>query len=277
MINKNDNIYIKRPEIVERIEYKYIIPENKHYISQDNRSEYKKKQDQYNAQHKYNKYIEDKQIKEGTEKLMGFINFLDYAGLATGATGLSTKIPSLLKNGIKYTSKHIRNNIASKEIEKQSKKLLDINKKIPNNVGWGPKQSIHVIHDTNSNKLPNLYFPERWDAVNEGAPKTGIWFQGKIGIPRTLANHSIKGKTEKAEKARNLFFKRPYRLEGDLELEKPIITVGEVSNRSELEHLADKMGADGVIFNNVYDNGYSNNQVIFSFKDNLKNRILKKK
>nr|DAE51925.1 MAG TPA: hypothetical protein [Bacteriophage sp.]DAW45150.1 MAG TPA: hypothetical protein [Bacteriophage sp.] len=27
------------------------------------------------------------------------------------------------------------------------------------------------------------------------------------------------------------------------------------------------MGADGVIFNNVYDNGYSNNQVIFSFKD----------
>lgn len=64
MINKNDNIYIKRPEIVERIEYKYIIPENKHYISQDNRSEYKKKQDQYNAQHKYNKYIEDKQIKE---------------------------------------------------------------------------------------------------------------------------------------------------------------------------------------------------------------------
>lgn len=37
------------------------------------------------------------------------------------------------------------------------------------------------------------------------------------------------------------------------------------------------MGTDGVIFNNVYDNGDSNNQVIFSFKDNLKNRILKKK
>lgn len=30
---------------------------------------------------------------------------------------------------------------------------------------------------------------------------------------------------------------------------------------------AEQMGADGVIFNNVYDNGYSNNQVIFSFKD----------
>lgn len=44
-----------------------------------------------------------------------------------------------------------------------------------------------------------------------------------------------------------------------------------------LERAADKMNADGVIFNNVYDNGYSNNQVIFSFRDNLKNGRLFKK
>lgn len=37
---------------------------------------------------------------------------------------------------------------------------------------------------------------------------------------------------------------------------------------------ADKMSADGVIFNNVYDNGYSNNQVIFSLRDNLKNSTM---
>lgn len=37
------------------------------------------------------------------------------------------------------------------------------------------------------------------------------------------------------------------------------------------------MSADGVIFNNVYDNGYSNNQVIFSLRDDLKNgRVFKK-
>lgn len=102
MINKNDNIYIKRPEIVEKIEYKYTIPENKHYISQDNRPEYKKKQDQSNAQHEYNKYIEDKNTKEGTEKLMGFMNFLDYAGLATGAAGL---IGKGISKGIKMATK----------------------------------------------------------------------------------------------------------------------------------------------------------------------------
>lgn len=102
MINKNDNIYVKRPEIVEKIEYKYTIPENKHYISQDNRPEYKKKQDQSNAQHEYNKYIEDKNTKEGTEKLMGFMNFLDYAGLATGAAGL---IGKGISKGVKIATK----------------------------------------------------------------------------------------------------------------------------------------------------------------------------
>lgn len=48
-------------------------------------------------------------------------------------------------------------------------------------------------------------------------------------------------------------------------------------NRAALERAADKMSADGVIFNNVYDNGYSNNQVIFSLRDDLKNgRVFKK-
>lgn len=148
---------------------------------------------------------------------------------------------------------------------------------LPNNVGWGPRQSIHVVHDKNSARLPKLYFPERWDAIHEGAPEVGIWYQGKFGNPRTAANHSIPGKAEKAAKARERFAKRPYRVEGDLELERPIVTVGDVPNRAALERAADKMNADGVIFNNVYDNGYSNNQVIFSLRDDLKNgRVFKK-
>ena len=147
-------------------------------------------------------------------------------------------------------------------------------KPLPNNVGWGPRQSIHVVHDKNSARLPKLYFPERWDAIHEGAPEAGIWYQGKFGNPRTAANHSIPGKAEKAAKARERFAKRPYRVEGDLELERPIVTVGDVPNRAALERAADKMSADGVIFNNVYDNGYSNNQVIFSLRDNLKNSTM---
>lgn len=45
---------------------------------------------------------------------------------------------------------------------------------LPNNVGWGPRQSIHVVHDTDAPTKLTLYNPERWDAVYEGAPEAGI-------------------------------------------------------------------------------------------------------
>ena len=164
-------------------------------------------------------------------------------------------------------NKWARARVISKAIDKGTPSV----EPLPNNVGWGPRQSIHVVHDKNSARLPKLYFPERWDAIHEGAPEVGIWYQGKVGNPRTAANHSVPGKAEKAAAARDRFAKRPYRVEGDLELERPIVTVGDVADRAALERAADKMSADGVIFNNVYDNGYSNNQVIFSLRDDLKN------
>lgn len=164
-------------------------------------------------------------------------------------------------------NKWARARVISKTIDKGTPSV----KPLPNNVGWGPRQSIHVVHDTDAPTKLTLYSPERWDAIHEGAPEVGIWYQGKLGNPRTAANHSVQGKAEKAAAARDRFAKRPYRVEGDLELERPIVTVGDVPNRAALERAADKMGADGVIFNNVYDNGYSNNQVIFSLRDDLKN------
>ena len=167
-------------------------------------------------------------------------------------------------------NKWARARVISKAIDKGTPSV----EPLPNNVGWGPRQSIHVVHDTDAPTKLTLYSPERWDAIHEGAPEVGIWYQGKFGNPRTAANHSIPGKAEKAAKARERFAKRPYRVEGDLELERPIVTVGDVPNRAALERAADKMSADGVIFNNVYDNGYSNNQVIFSLRDNLKNSTM---
>lgn len=164
-------------------------------------------------------------------------------------------------------NKWARARVISKTIDKGTPSV----KPLPNNVGWGPRQSIHVTHDANTSNKLQLHSPERWDAVYEGAPEAGIWYQGKVGNPRTAANHSVPGKAEKAAAARDRFAKRPYRVEGDLELERPIVTVGDVPNRAALERAADKMSADGVIFNNVYDNGYSNNQVIFSLRDDLKN------
>ena len=195
-------------------------------------------------------------------------DFFNIGNLA-GGFGMRNFGPKLkpVKDMAVGGNKWARARVISKAIDKGTPSV----EPLPNNVGWGPRQSIHVVHDKNSARLPKLYFPERWDAIHEGAPEVGIWYQGKFGNPRTAANHSIPGKAEKAAKARERFAKRPYRVEGDLELERPIVTVGDVADRAALERAADKMSADGVIFNNVYDNGYSNNQVIFSLRDDLKN------
>lgn len=201
-------------------------------------------------------------------------DFFNIGNLA-GGFGMRNFGPKLkpVKDMAVGGNKWARARVISKAIDKRTPSV----EPLPNNVGWGPRQSIHVVHDKNSAGFPKLYFPERWDAIHEGAPEVGIWYQGKFGNPRTAANHSIPGKAEKAAKARERFAKRPYRVEGDLELERPIVTVGDVPNRAALERAADKMSADGVIFNNVYDNGYSNNQVIFSLRDDLKNgRVFKK-
>ena len=208
----------------------------------------------------------------------GYVSGTDPLGEFVVGNAVLNKPLQLVSRAAEYGlakagNKWARARVISKTIKKGTPSV----EPLPNNVGWGPRQSIHVVHETDAPTKLTVYNPERWDAVYEGAPEAGIWYQGKFGNPRTAANHSIPGKAEKAAKARERFAKRPYRVEGDLELERPIVTVGDVPNRAALERAADKMNADGVVFNNIYDNGYSNNQVIFSFRDNLKNGRLFKK
>lgn len=243
-------------------------------VTSDVKSPWQHQQAQEAASKGYDDYMQAKKYEEGLHNLNGILTFTDYATLATGLGSLLSKGASMAG---RYAGKQMAKRAVGKEFKKGTKHLATPNNMLPNNVGWGPRQSIHVVHDTDAPTKLTLYSPERWDAIHEGAPEVGIWYQGKLGNPRTAANHSIPGKAEKAAAARERFAKRPYRVEGDLELERPIVTVGDVPNRAALERAADKMNADGVIFNNVYDNGYSNNQVIFSLRDDLKNgRVFKK-
>lgn len=243
-------------------------------VTSDAKSPWQHQQAHEAASKGYDDYMQAKKYEEGLHNLNGILTFTDYATLATGLGSLLSKGASMAG---RYAGKQMAKRAVGKEFKRQSKHLATPNNMLPNNVGWGPRQSIHVVHDTDAPTKLTLYSPERWDAIHEGAPEAGIWYQGKFGNPRTAANHSIPGKAEKAAAARERFAKRPYRVEGDLELERPIVTVGDVPNRAALERAADKMNADGVIFNNVYDNGYSNNQVIFSLRDDLKNGRVSKK
>ena len=126
-------------------------------------------------------------------------DFFNIGNLA-GGFGMRNFGPKLkpVKDMAVGGNKWARARVISKTINKGTPSV----EPLPNNVGWGPRQSIHVVHDKNSAGFPKLYFPERWDAIHEGAPEAGIWYQGKFGNPRTAANHSIPGKAEKATKAR---------------------------------------------------------------------------
>lgn len=127
------------------------------------------------------------------------------------------------------------------------------------NVGWAPAQTMNIRR---AGELDTMYYPSRWDVTNEGANPFGVWLQGKYGVPRTDITNPGKG--EKAARARQIFEDRPQYV-GNVSFKKPMQTVGEVSDRSALSYAAERMGADGIIYNNVYDNGWNNNQVIFSF------------
>ena len=168
---------------------------------------------------------------------------------------------SAIRNGAKYVLPTAAKTVTPALIAKQISKT-----KLPTvepalNIGWGPKQTLKV---SRAGEYDQMYFPERWDTVNEGANPHGIWLQGKYGTPRTDATNPGKG--IKAAKARNTFSIRPDKYTGTVTLDKPMVTVGEVPNRSSLSYQADNMGADGLIYNGVYDNGYNNNQVILSFR-----------
>lgn len=86
--------------------------------------------------------------------------------------------------------------------------------------------------------------------------------QGKFGTPRTDVTNPGKG--AKAAKARELFANRPQYV-GEVTFKKPIEVIGDVKDRSALSYNAERLGADGIVYNGFYDNGYNNNQGIFSF------------
>lgn len=211
----------------------------------------------------------------------GYLSGTDPVGEFVVGNVVAGKPLMWLGRGLEYGaakagSQWARNRVVGKAIS--NSEIKTPTQSLPNNVGWGPRQTIKgAIHDKGTMSMPKLYYPERWDAINEGAPKAGVWFQGRLGTPRDATNTSIANKVEKAANARDLFAKRPVRVEGDLELNKPLVTVGDVPNRAQIQKAADTMGGDGVIFNNVYDNGYGHNQVIFSYRTDLKNGKMFKK
>lgn len=202
--------------------------------------------------------------ENGVRKTANLIKSGDYGKAALSGTGdvlnAAMVLPGakLLGNAAKYG---LKSTMAGDILGQNVRNATLVTSEPLLNVGWGPRQTLKV---SRAGEYDQMYFPKRWDVVNEGANPHGVWLQGKYGIPRTDATNPGKGM--KAARARNTFSTRPDKYKGTVTLDKPMITVGEVPNRSSLSYQADNMGSDGLIYNGVYDNGYNNNQVILSFR-----------
>ena len=160
---------------------------------------------------------------------------------------------SAIRNGAKYVLPTTTKTVAPALIAKQiSKTKLPATEPLLN-VGWAPKQTIGV---TRAGEYDNMFYPNRYDVVHGNANPFGVWLQGKVGTPKPGL---------KAQIARNVMANRPAQYRGTITLGKPIASVGEVSDRDALSRIIEGTGADGIIYNNVYDNGFNNNQVIHSF------------
>ena len=302
LITQSDNTRVAKPIIQERIPYKLkpnefyfidkktgkktLIKQKQETVSADNRTTNQRKQDQARTKQIQKKQEADKNYNDGLKTIGALTtlampstyigpvfnnngkSYLDnvISGEGTGNTAGNLAIDIFTPFGIKGINKGIQTGnryYLARQIYKDIDHSTLKSEQIPLNIGWGPKQTIPVSRASNSGNM-QLFFPNRWDVVNEGANPHGIWFQGKLGYPRT--DFTNPGKGEKAAKARALFANRSMQTQGDLTLEKPIITIGDVPSRSQLSYYADNVGADGLIYNGVYDNGYNNNQVILSFK-----------
>lgn len=140
-------------------------------VTSDAKSPWQHQQAHEAASKGYDDYMQAKKYEEGLHNLNGILTFTDYATLATGLGSLLSKGASMTG---RYAGKQMAKRAVGKEFKKGTKHLATPNNMLPNNVGWGPRQSIHVVHDTDAPTKLTLYSPERWDAIHEGAPEVGI-------------------------------------------------------------------------------------------------------
>ncbi len=123
-------------------------------------------------------------------------------------------------------------------------------------LGWAPKQSKVIWHNSESpiSKLDHT-FPA-WDIVKRDAPLGHVWGTG-------------------TETKQGFIGARPFHLRSaqPVEMNKPMIQLNEsVGNgknavRNEILRYADQSGADAINFSNISDNTLSNQDVYAVFKD----------
>lgn len=152
-----------------------------------------------------------------------------------------------------------RGNIAGRELSNGVKRLTipvtDLQRNIEaGKIGWAPAATKTLWH--NSNDLVSelkINFPA-WDVTERKAPLGHVWLTG---------NETTQG----------FLAKRPHHLKGKVELNKPMVQIGEAigdgknTTRNQILDFAQKSSADGINFQGITDNTLQNQDVYAAFKD----------
>lgn len=152
-------------------------------------------------------------------------------------------------------------NVGNKAMAKATPDIVQMNIEA-GKLGWAPssKQTLWHNSDQPLTKL-EINFPA-WDTTQRGAPLGHSWFTG----------------TETTE---GFLGSRPYHLKGNVELNKPMVQLGEAigngknNTRNQILDFAQKSSADAINFKNIADNTLQNQNVYSVFKNVDLNNNLK--
>lgn len=235
-------------------------------VTSDAKSPWQHQQAHEAASKGYDDYMQAKKYEEGLHNLNGILTFTDYATLATGLGSLLSKGASMAG---RYAGKQMAKRAVGKEFKRQSKHLATPNNMLPNNVGWGPRQSIHVVHDKNSAGFPKLYFPERWDAVNEG---DNIVSEDEF-VKRIMKEHPEYNEVSVRNKYKYLTI--PSEFNSQLH---PLIEFEQRAGKSGVPNFKSVDEIDRLINNNPYvgtseNNGLRNLRLLFNYIIKDKNEL----
>ena len=137
--------------------------------------------------------------------------------------------------------------------------------KIPLNVGWGPKQNLNVYHASDS-PIDKFKFPNKdnWAVKTNKHPSDVIYF------------------AEGNSPSSGFLSKRPYVQNYNIQLNKPMVQVGEVQNisskniqRGNLLRFAQSNNADAYIMQDIADNQMKHQNIISNFSDKNINKVFK--
>lgn len=177
-------------------------------------------------------------------------------------TKVSKGTVSAVDRGLAATgSKGAKGRIVAREVNKAVDQGVQPQQPVfPGMVGWGEKQTFHGYHASNeANFQPNFFF-NGWAQQTYNAP-FGIYFAEGTG-PQS-----------------GFLTKRPYVHQAEVDLDRPMVQVGEVkgtsknSMRNQIERDSQQQGADGIIFQDIADNQMQHQTILKTLNPDVPIRL----